>query len=203
MPAYLQHTAATAGSYYATIQRLSDGAFFVPGTGLYSSVALLATRKIPLVEGAVELVGSYTATVSGLSGSNNSTEPGLVRIRIHDGSTDVTLVTTDMFVYQGNLVRADIPVSSRAAPADVLAQLVVGLTDPVSGIKFPELIATPPKTPTFAQAVMLAYMAARNKGTSTASLFRIANDAGSSVMEAAITDDGVTFIREKLGNVLN
>ena len=202
MPAYLKHT-ATGGSYAATIQRLSDGFWFTPGNSSFAANPVYADKRISLVEGTGELVGSHTATVANLSGVGNVSEPGLVRIRIHDqGASNATIVTEDFFVYQGNLVRSDVPVSTRASASDIAGALLTAITNPSTGIILPELTSVPPSTPTIAQAMMLTYMAIRNRGVSTAKTDRIYNDAGLPVFEAAITDDGVTFTRERITSVL-
>lgn len=57
----------------------------------------------------------------------------------------------------------------------------------------------PTATPTIFQAVMLLYMALRNKGTQTSTEFKVHNDAGSAICKAAVSDDGSTFTREELG----
>lgn len=203
MPAFLKHTASTGGTYAATVQRLSDGAWFTPSNSSYAASPLYSSKRIPLPEGANELVGSYTATVSGLSGVNNANEPGLVRIRIHDESAaNRTILTEDFFVYQGNLVRSDVPVASRATSGDIGSAVASALTDPNTGILLDELTSLPPASPTVGQMLMLIYMAARNKGAATDTVHRIFNDAGLPVLEADVSDDGVTFNRTKLRNVI-
>lgn len=53
--------------------------------------------------------------------------------------------------------------------------------------------AAPPATPTFEEAVMLLYMALRNKVDITSSYKEIHNDAGTVVAKKALTDDGTTY----------
>lgn len=203
MPAYLKHTAATGGDYAATIQRLSDGHWFTSVNSSFAANPAYADKRITLAEGAGELLGSYIATVANLSGIGNVSEPGLVRIRIHNQSaSNTTILTEDVFVYQGNLVRSDVPVATRASASDIAGALLTAITNPSTGIILPELTSVPPSTPTIAQALMLTYMAIRNRGVSTAKTDRIYNDAGLPVFEAAITDDGVTFTRERITSVL-
>ena len=86
--------------------------------------------------------------------------------------------------------------------SDIAGALLTAITNPSTGIILPELTSVPPSTPTIAQAMMLTYMAIRNRGVSTAKTDRIYNDAGLPVFEAAITDDGVTFTRERITSVL-
>jgi hypothetical protein len=59
--------------------------------------------------------------------------------------------------------------------------------------------AQPPATPTVAQAIMLLYMAMRNKLIDTPSLLSIHNDAGSVICKATLSEVANTsFTRDKL-----
>jgi len=55
---------------------------------------------------------------------------------------------------------------------------------------------TPSATPTFYEALMLLYMSARNRLTTTASSLQIHDSSGTVVAKSALTDDGTTFIRD-------
>jgi hypothetical protein len=55
--------------------------------------------------------------------------------------------------------------------------------------------SAPDATPTLANAVMLQYMALRNKLTTTASRMHIHNDASAAIASAILSDDGTTFTR--------
>ncbi len=62
----------------------------------------------------------------------------------------------------------------------------------------PELLqATPSATPTLRQAVMLPYMALRNKRETTATLTKITNDAATVIAKATLSDNGTTFTKEE------
>lgn len=57
-----------------------------------------------------------------------------------------------------------------------------------------------PAEPTVAEALMLLYMWLRNNTQDTSSERRILNDAGTEVLDAAMSDDGTTFQQGKLGD---
>ncbi len=65
-------------------------------------------------------------------------------------------------------------------------------TDPIA-----ELSTDPGTTPTFEDALMLMYMALRNKNTASGSLRTIANNAGATVLTATIVDSGSIFTKNK------
>lgn len=73
-------------------------------------------------------------------------------------------------------------------------------TNPLSLGTIAELtgIADAPATPTPAQALMLLYQWLRNNTQATATERRILNDAGTEIMDAAMSDDGTTFQQGKL-----
>jgi hypothetical protein len=77
--------------------------------------------------------------------------------------------------------------------ADVNAQVV----DVVNVDTIPELSSIPTATPTIKQALMMLYMALRNKGTSTSVTRKLFNNAGTEVGGAIVSDDGTTFTKEK------
>jgi hypothetical protein len=60
-----------------------------------------------------------------------------------------------------------------------------------------ELTADPGVTPALKDAVMLVYMALRNKRETTATADKIFNSAASNIMTAVVSDDGTTFTKAK------
>lgn len=58
----------------------------------------------------------------------------------------------------------------------------------------------PPSAPTMEQAVMLLYMALKNKRTSTGTEAKIYNNSGIIVTKASQADDGTTFTKEQFGS---
>jgi len=93
---------------------------------------------------------------------------------------------------EANIANLDAAVSSRStlSAADVNTEVVDVLridtmTELVQGI--------PPATPTMEDALMLLYMAVRNKLTVTATEKGIHNDAGTKVTKKTLADDGTTY----------
>lgn len=68
----------------------------------------------------------------------------------------------------------------------------------LSSLTTEELTEDPGAAPLLAKAVMLLYMALRNKETSTASLRSFFNDAGVEVFSQVLSDDGSTFTKQKI-----
>ncbi len=92
----------------------------------------------------------------------------------------------------GNLDNLDAAVSTRStlASAQVNAEVVDALTvDTIAELAQ----AIPPATPTLTQAVMLLYMALRNKVDVTSTLKEIHNDAGTVIAKKTLSDDGTTY----------
>jgi len=65
------------------------------------------------------------------------------------------------------------------------------------GVTLSELSSVPAATPTASQAVMLAFMAIRNKRDTTATSDEIHNSAGGIIGTAVLSDDAVTFVKGK------
>ena len=61
---------------------------------------------------------------------------------------------------------------------------------------------SPPITPTLEEALMLLYMALRNKLVTTTNSVTLHNAAGTPITVASASDDGETFIRQLLGPVV-
>lgn len=76
------------------------------------------------------------------------------------------------------------------AKADVNAEVVDVLrTDTIAELTQ----AAPPAAPTMAEAVMLSYMALRNKLDVDASFLEVHNNAGTVITKKALSDDGTTY----------
>lgn len=74
------------------------------------------------------------------------------------------------------------------------AQVNAEMVDVLKTDTLPELAqAVPPATPTLAQAVMLLYMALRNKVDVTATLKEVHNDAGAVIAKKSLSDNGTTY----------
>ena len=84
----------------------------------------------------------------------------------------------------------DAAITTRATPAQVNTEVV----DVLKVDTIAELAqAIPSATPTFETAVMLAYMALRNKIDITATIKEVHNDAGTVIAKKTLSDDGVTY----------
>ena len=66
------------------------------------------------------------------------------------------------------------------------------------GSSLSELASVPGTTPTPEQALMLLYMALRNKLTVTATAKTVFNNAGTSIASKVLTDDGTTYTEAKM-----
>ena len=85
----------------------------------------------------------------------------------------------------------DEAVSGLATPAEVNAQMVDVLTvDTIAEFTAKSEIGA---NPTFADAVLLPYMMARNQTQVTANEWKLFNDAGTEILDKELTDDGSTF----------
>jgi len=60
-------------------------------------------------------------------------------------------------------------------------------------------VGAPAATPTVEEALMLPYMAMRNKTTQTASRVNLFNNAGTEITSAVVSDDATTFTRDEFG----
>jgi hypothetical protein len=79
-----------------------------------------------------------------------------------------------------------------------LAQLRTSLGVDGSDVLAELAQAIPSATPSLGAAIMLLYMALRNLHTSTATVESIANDAGTVIAKATLSDDGTTFTKAEL-----
>ena len=85
-------------------------------------------------------------------------------------------------------------IATDAIGADEFAQAAADKVFNSSGATLAELsVAAPPATPRPDQALMLLYMALRNKLDVTTSIKRVHNDAGTIVATKALIDDGSTY----------
>ncbi len=77
--------------------------------------------------------------------------------------------------------------------------VAIDLNDAASlGLAFSELSqGAPSANPTLAQAIMLLYMALRNRAQSTSTEQRIMNDVGTVICKATLSDDGTTFQKDE------
>lgn len=204
MTVSISHVAAAAGTYGVTVERVSDGYMFRPSLNAFvdPSSVTYSQKKIAMAEGLLENIGSYTAAITNLSGVAATNDPGLCRFRIHnESSSNITVRIFECDVVAGNLVTLDAPIATIATPEQVKDAVVEILTDTVDGVLLAELDAAPPKNPTIEQALMLQYMRTRNRSVASSTSERFYNDAGSPVVEAAISETEETTTKDRLTSV--
>jgi hypothetical protein len=88
-------------------------------------------------------------------------------------------------------VAAAIAALNNISTSDVLTQVNAALNAAISELG----VAAPSATPTLRTAVMLLYMALRNRTTTTATEQTIQNDAGTVITTMALSDDGTTMTK--------
>lgn len=85
-----------------------------------------------------------------------------------------------------------------ALNASGITQVNSEVVDALGTDTIPELAqAIPSATPTIKQAIMLPYMALRNKLTVDATTKKIHNDAGTNIVKKTISDNGTTYTEDE------
>lgn len=196
MSVHVSTVRATGGTYSATVERVSDGYYFNPTSQLFQTGLTYSQKKTLMVEGSNENAGSYTASISNVSGPAGTSDPGLVRIRIHNESAaNATVEIVEGYVVANDFIRVDESVAGRADASAVATAISDAI---LTDVAIPELDASPPAEPTIAEAIGLIFMAMRNRSTSTSTRLKIHNSTGTPIAEAALSDDGSTFTRAAL-----
>ena len=104
-------------------------------------------------------------------------------VTLGSGAPDVNIQSTDNIAL------------STQQKADVNTEVVdVMTTDTIAELT----VGIPTATPTIATALMLPYMALRNKLDTTSTLLEVHNDAGTIIAQATLSDDGTTFTRAEM-----
>lgn len=138
-------------------------------------------------------VGYQLKTLAGVNVGSRVTA-GIVETQANSGSYTASVSILDGFV-PGVIV---------ADTGDAEIKYIVGTITPdyvtTRGLALPELAAgVPAATPTLEQAVMLLYMALRNRLDTTSATMKVYNDAGAVIAQATLSDDLTTFTRGELG----
>jgi hypothetical protein len=196
---------STGTALAITIEKVGADQYFRPSSGVFvnSGDVSFSQKRIPLVEGSAENLYGYTVAVSNVSGINGLSDPGLVRIRVHDeGNSNRTIWMEEGYVVGGALIRPDQFVSTRATAADVASALNTAFTDGTLGISLAELAEVPPKNPTIGQVLMLLYMHTRNRADADSDGTVLCNDAGTPIIEAPVTETENNTTRGKMQNVV-
>lgn len=146
-----------------------------------------------------------TPTVTAL---NQTTFPGCYRLLVDDTAFTTLASGSDI----GNLlVHIE---ASGMAPVSVAidverpkytegstlsdAAITALLESVLASTTMSELTSVPGATPSMVEAIMLGYMAMRNRQTQTAGLATIQNDAGSTIASATVSDTAGTFTKLEL-----
>lgn len=91
-------------------------------------------------------------------------------------------------------IQAAIAALNNLSAAQVLTQVNAALDTAISELG----VASPTATPTIRTALMLMYMALRNKVTVTSTAKKVHNDAGTSVAQKSLSDDGATYTEAEM-----
>lgn len=140
-------------------------------------------------------LGSPSAahTDGGFIEVNATTAPGLYRLDLPDAA-----VASGVDRVQISL---ELTGASNARTEPIVIELDSVVLDALTVDTIAELAqAQPPTTPTMVQALMLLYMAVRDKLETTGSEQRIHNDAGTVIAKSALTFASGTFTRDKLAS---
>lgn len=121
-------------------------------------------------------VGLITAKLP--SGSISGFDPTTQDVNLNNNQTGVTIGTVNAL--------------GTSAAASVKTQI----DDSLGSDAIPELSGVPSSTPTVKTALMLLFMALRNKRTSDATTVRVYNASGAVIATATQSDNSVTYTKE-------
>lgn len=191
------HVTITGQDLAITIERVSDGHFFNPSQSAFQTGLTYSQKKVNLAEGSAENLRSYTVDVPNVSGLNGLSDPGLVRIRVHDeGASNQTVDIVEAFIVGGAIVRPDVFTSTRATPVEVFNRIMTALTEVDGNIA--ELTELPSPNAPLGVMVKLLYMAIRNKSVSDGEMYRMFTSGGSPMFEADLEPSESDFTRKNL-----
>ena len=176
-----------------------------------ASNARLCQAVVKLGDGAKDLdgTGGYFDMVVTVGGQTIQPSPAKVTLGTEPrsmlaGSAFVVPAGDEVIirVLSPNAADTDVDVTAvlYSVEASSLAEINAEMLDVLTVDQLAELTETPGDTPTFAKAIMWAYMTARNKITTTAAEVAISNGAGTVISDAAISDDGSTCTRAEFSN---
>jgi len=145
-------------------------------------------------------LGNYTAARAGyldeLAAANipANVDALTAALAVVDGIVDDILVDTAVIGALGAGLTA-IPWNA-AWDAEVESEVNDALNTAISELSQ----AVPTATPTLRTAIMLLYMAVRNKLTTTATELGVYNDAGTKISKKALSDDGTTYTEGEMAS---
>lgn len=154
-----------------------------------------------------QLGGANGVVINGINGGNITTNlVANMTGSVNTVNGNVTVGTiADNAITSTVLAAGAITATKFAASAIDAAALATSavneIRDAIFSIVMPECVGDPGATPTFSNAVMLGFMAVRNKRVvdATNSNETIHNSAGSVLVTACVSDNGSVFTKEKFG----
>lgn len=146
------------------------------------------SRRITDYTGATKLV-TFTPAIT-----ENAEDGGKIFI-VPSGIIDATTLGADCITAAKIATDA---IDADALAADALAAINAEVLDVMATDTIAELAGDPGATPTHRQAIMLLYMALRNKLDVTATTKEIHNNAGALILQKALTDNDVTYSEGKM-----
>lgn len=120
---------------------------------------------------------------------------GLITVKLPSGnisSFDPTTQSVNLNANQTGVTIGSVNSLGSSAQSSVKSQIDASLGSDI----VPELTGVPSSTPTLKQAVMLLFMALRNKRTSDASTVKIYNNSGALIATASQSDNGAIYTKE-------
>lgn len=143
-------------------------------------------------------VATPTGTVNSIPNATAGAAGGIFIAGTNAATTITTALTT---TFTGNLTGSvgNVTGSVGSVIADCgITQAGADKVFGASGAAMSELTGVPSATPSPRNALMLLFMAMRNKLTTTSSAKTLFNDAGSSITSKSLTDDGTTYTEAKM-----
>lgn len=162
-------------TFYIQMLNTNGGAL----TGITVNIAYWRFNKQS--EQAVQFLNGFTVQELGSSG-------------VYYSTLDATLVTVE-----GDYVAIFTTTNTSALYKSIPVICQVGRGVALLGTRsLTELPGVPPASPKFEQALMLGYMALRNKLETTSSALKLHNAAGTEIAQASIVEDTTKFTRNGL-----
>ena len=163
------------------------------GTNLYNAVSLTAQMKADVLS-QVQL--ALNTAIPGSPTADSIYE----RVKaIDDKLPSGTISDFDQSTDNVNLNPSQTGVTVgqvNALGTSALNSIASEISDALRSDAIPELTSIPASTPTFSAALMLIYMALRNKRTASTTDEKLYNAAGSNIATASVSDNGTTFTKE-------
>lgn len=174
----------TANSINERIQTM-DNAYTATRAGNLDNLDASVNSRLATAGYTAPLDGAGTRTALGMSTNNLDTQLSAINSK----TTNLPADPAD-----ASDVAAAIAALNNISTSDVLTQVNAALNTAISELG----VAAPSATPTLRTAVMLLYMALRNRTTTTATAQTIQNDAGTTIATAVLSDDGTTMTKSEL-----